>query len=71
MTASNNGWAVLPSANWNGSNVQTLMRNNSRTSTVPAPAVTPTRRVYANVVAVEKLVVGIEKGGGMVSVAIR
>ena len=54
--------SIGPNGNndWNENNLKTLTTNNWRASLVPAAAVTPAPRVYIKVVAVKKLVVGLE-----------
>ena len=54
----NNNTGLFKSCNWNEYNVNSLTRNDWRTSLVPAPAVIPAPIAYIKVVAVKKLVVG-------------
>ena len=49
--------------NWNENNLNPLTSNNWRASLVPAAAVIPAPIAYSKVVAVKKLVVGMELDG--------
>ena len=55
-TNTNAEWRNLFS-NWNEYNLNPLIRNNLRTSLVPAPAVIPAQRKSVKIVVVKKLVV--------------
>ena len=63
MTINNNA-GLFKSGNWNEYNLNTLTSNNWRASLVPAAAVIPAPKAYIKVVAVKKLVVGLQGRGG-------
>jgi hypothetical protein len=53
-------WTIKLVCNWNEPSLKIFIRIYWRASLVPAAAVIPAPIVYANVAAVEKLVVGIQ-----------